>query len=140
VRRRYVILVGFACLLALGSSQLTAANVVVQERIKDVDACGLVMDPSGHGIPDATISATSGGNVIASATTLSDGSFSFMQNFNSRIQLSVQARGFAGANGAIEHMGAAGSRKCRHPVYVVLAVGEGSSYLTSRKSGLPRSK
>ena len=140
MRRRYAVLLGFAGLLTLASSELTAANVMVQERIKDVDACGLVIGPDGQGIPDATISATSGGNVIATATTLSDGSFSFVQSVGAHVQLGVKARGFVDATGTVDRMSATSSRRCKHPVYAVLAVGGGSSYLTAKKSGLPRSK
>jgi hypothetical protein len=139
VRRKYIVILGLAGLLTVVSSGLTA-DVAGQERIKDVDACGMVVDASGHGIAEATVAATSEGNVIATATSLSDGSFSFMQNFNSPVQLNVQARGFAPAGGTIEYMRAAGSRKCRHPVYAVMAVGGGSSYLTAKKNKLPRSK
>jgi hypothetical protein len=137
--RKYVAIIGLVCLFTLASSELTA-NAVAQENIKDVDACGLVMGVDGRAIPDATITAKSGENVMASATSLSDGSFSFIQSLNSQIQLEVRAPGFAPASGAIEHMQAHTSMKCGHPIYVVLAVGRGTSYLTTRKKSLPRSK
>jgi hypothetical protein len=139
VRQKYVAILGLACLLTLVSPELTA-NAVAQENIKDVDACGLVMGMDGRAIPDATITAKSGENVMATATSLSDGSFSFMQSLNSQIQLEVRAPGFVPASGAIEHMQAHTSMKCGHPIYVVLAVGGGNSYLTTKKRSLPRSK
>ena len=72
MRRGYLAIAGFAAVLAFASSQL-AADVVVEEHIKDVDACGLVMDHTGHGIEGAIVSAKRGENVLATASTLSDG-------------------------------------------------------------------
>ncbi len=131
---KYIAIVGLAVLLTV------PAAAPAQDLIKEVDACGLVLDPSGHGVPDATVSAMSGGNVVETSTTLSDGSFSFLQNVNSEVQISVKARGFAPATGTVDHLHSAGSRKCKRPLYAVLAVVGGTSFLTEKKNKLPRSK
>jgi Carboxypeptidase regulatory-like domain len=137
--RRYVVLLVATGVLAF-VSLVEGADAVAQEHIKDVDACGLVVDPSGHGVADATIVATHGGNVIATVTSLSDGSFSFMQSINSPVELHVKAEGFAEGTGSVDRMRDAGTRRCGRPVYAVLAVGGGSSYFTTKKKSLPKTK
>jgi hypothetical protein len=139
VRHRYVVLFSFGALFVLLSSQLRG-DVAVQERIKDVDACGLVMGPDGRGISEATVTAISDGKTLAIATSLSDGSFSFTQSINSPVELHVKAKGFAEASATVERMRGAGLKKCGHPVYAVLAVGGGNGYLTTKKKSLPKTK
>ena len=137
--RRHVVLFSFGALIVCCSSGLTS-DVIAQERIKDVDACGLVMGPDGRGISEATVSAISDGRTLAIATSLSDGSFSFTQSINSPVELHVRAKGFSEASAAVEKMRGAGLKKCGHPVYAVLATGSGNSYLTTKKKGLPKTK
>jgi hypothetical protein len=139
MRRRYFSILGLAGLLTLATSELTP-DVFAQGMIKDVDACGFVVDQSGRPIAEATISASSGANVVASATSLSDGSFSFVQNLSSEVQLEVRAQGFVRAIGIVEKMSGGSMKKCKRPLYAVLAVGNGNSYLTTKKKSLPKTK
>jgi Carboxypeptidase regulatory-like domain len=139
MRRRYFSILALVCLLTLVSSEITA-DAFAQDLIKDVDACGFVVDQSGRPVSEVTITAKSGENVIATATSLSDGSFSFVQSINSPVQLHVTAKGYAEASDTVERMRSAGFKKCGRPLYAVLAMSGGNSFLTTKKKSLPKTK
>ena len=133
----------FACaalgMMLMATTQL-APDVFAQSPIKESDSCGFVQDASGAPIAEASIKAMSGDKTIATAITLSDGSFHLSESKNSRVDLEVSAQGFAAARGSIDRMHAEDSRKCKHPVYAVLATGQGHSFITAKKSELPKRK
>jgi hypothetical protein len=126
-----VILLGFAC-------SVLSADVFVQQRIKFADACGLVVDPSGLGVPGATVTAQDDSGTLVKTTSLNDGSFHFSETFDTSVDLRVESRGFVRADNRIGTLRTAKSSRCRHPIYVVLAVGEGFSNVTTMKSALPK--
>ncbi|MDP9038836.1 MAG: carboxypeptidase-like regulatory domain-containing protein [Acidobacteriota bacterium] len=125
----------------LGAGCTVRASAAADERMKEADACGYVVDASGSVVSAATVSATNGGRTIATATTFSDGSFHFEDSINTGVDLAVEAKGFVPANGHIERLrGVKSEKKCGHPVYVVLAGGKGLSYITTKKKNVPRTR
>jgi hypothetical protein len=130
---------GVLCMLLMTTSHL-AADVFVDKPIKEADDCGFIQDASGAAISEATVKAISGVRTIATATTLSDGSFHFAESTNMQVKLEVSAREFVTARNTIGRMHTTDSKKCKHPVYAVLAVGQGHSFITAKKSELPKTK
>jgi hypothetical protein len=127
-------------MLLMTTSHL-AADVSGDKPIKEADDCGFIKDASGAAVPEATVKAISGVKTIATAITLSDGSFHFTESTNMQVELEVSARWFVTARNTIGRMHtAADSKKCKHPVYAVLAVGQGHSFITAKKSELPKTK
>jgi Carboxypeptidase regulatory-like domain len=138
MRMRTVVLFVVSCLpmsLAVGSM----ANVRVDASIDKADACGLVVDESGRPIADASLTATAG-DFKVNSTSVSDGSFTLPETSNRPMSLVATAKGFSPATQTISHLSSAGSRKCKHPVYVVLMTGKmaGASYITMKKKDLPK--
>jgi hypothetical protein len=126
-------------MLLMTTSQL-AADVFVDKAIKEADGCGFIQDASGSAVAEASVKAMSGDKTIAITTTLSDGSFHFTESVDTQARLVVSARGFVTATNTIGRMHTANSKKCKHPVYAVLAVGQGHSFITTKKSELPKTK
>jgi Carboxypeptidase regulatory-like domain len=110
------------CMMLMATTQL-AVGAVVGGPIKEADGCGFIQDASGVPISEATVKAMNGDKTVATATTLSDGSFRFTDLRNVRVDLEVSAPGFVTARNAIDRMLEADGRKCKRPVYVMLAVG-----------------
>jgi hypothetical protein len=139
MRPRSVVLFGVLGLpvsLAAGSM----ANVAVAKPIDKADECGYVVDQTGLPIADATLTA-SAGDFKVSATSSSDGSFLFPGTLNQPLSIHAEAKGFSAAQGTVAHLEAAGEKKCKHPLYVVLFAGnvDGSgSYLTVKQKDVPK--
>ncbi|GAC1419995.1 MAG: hypothetical protein NVSMB62_13430 [Acidobacteriaceae bacterium] len=117
-----------------------AGTLLAQERIKNADACGFIVDLTGTAVEGATVVAVSGEKTLATSSSLSDGSFHFAEQLNTAVDFKVSARGFASSTHEIEHLKSVNEKHCRHPLYVVLAPGEGSSVVTTKKSALPKPK
>lgn len=124
------------CLLILSNAAMQAAQ---SAEIKGADACGYVVDTKGSVVPEATVKAMTGEKTVATATTLSDGSFHFQESINSRINVTVSANGFAPATQTVDHVKSTKSdKKCKSPIYAVLAAGNGASFITTKKKLVPR--
>ena len=130
------------CMTAVLLSVVSSAAYAAQDdRIKEVDGCGWVVDSTGSVVSDATVKAMSGEKTIATASTLSDGSFHFEESISSGIVLTAQAKGMAPANETIDRVKAAkGEKKCKRPIYVVLGKTAGSSFITVKKKLVPKSR
>ena len=109
--------------------------------IKEADACGFVVDTTGSVVSEAMITATNGGRLIATASTLSDGSFHFKDSINASIDLKAVAGGFAPALSSVNRVHPAVKEgKCKSPLYVVLGKSAGSSFITIKKKLVPKLK
>lgn len=126
--------------VAILASSFWSGRLLAQERIKSADGCGFIVDSTGTAIEGATVVAVSGSKTLATSSSLSDGSFHFAEKLNTAVDFKVSARGFASSTHEIEHLKSVNEKHCRHPLYVVLAAGEGSSVVTTKKSALPRPK
>lgn len=126
--------------LAALSSLPRVQSAFAQERIKEADACGFIVDATGTAVEGATIAAISGDKTLATASSLSDGSFHFAETLNSPAELRVEAKGLASTTHAIERLRSVNAKHCRRPVYVVLGATDGSGVVTMKKSELPRLK
>ena len=132
---------GGVCYLAvsvtLAAGSTAPARLDTSAAIDKADACGSVVDSAGHAVPDVMLTA-SAGNFKVSATTISDGSFSLPETSTGPMLLEAEARGFSRASRTISHLSGAGERKCKHPLYVVLAGTGGASFMTMNKKDLPK--
>ena len=129
-------LVSAICLVLFAAVPAFAAQT---PAIKEADACGYVVDTTGSVVPEATLKAMNGEKTVATATTLSDGSFRFQESISMQIVLSASARGFATASDTVERVkGTKSDKKCKRPIYVVLAQGNGASFITTKKNRVPR--
>ena len=136
--KRTQLMVAAVCFTLLAVAPAFAAQ---DREIKEADGCGYVVDSTGSVIPEATVKATSGEKTVATATTLSDGSFHFEESINSEVLITVSAKGFAAATGAVDRVKSTRSdKKCKRPVYAVLAQGNGASFITTKKKNVPRPK
>jgi hypothetical protein len=139
MRLRNGLLLVISCLpFSLASGSI--ASVVVDKPIDKADECGYVVDQTGLPVSEATLTA-SAGEFKVSATSSSDGSFLFPSTSSEPMTIEANAKGFSGAHGTIAHLGISGEKKCRHPFYVVLAVGSvdgAGSYLTVSQKDVPK--
>jgi hypothetical protein len=136
--KRLLVFAAVACVTLLAATPAFAAQ---DREIKEADGCGYVVDTTGSVVPEATVKATSGDKTVATATTLSDGSFHFEESINSQVTLTISAKGFAPATDTVDHVKSTKSdNKCKRPVYVVLAQGNGMSFITTKKKNVPRTK
>lgn len=136
--KRTPIFASAVCVTILIAAPAFAAQ---DPEIKEANACGYVVDTTGSVVPEATVKATNGSKTVATATTMSDGSFHFEESINSKIVLTVEAKGFATASDTVDRVkGAKSEKKCGRPVYVVLAQGNGTSFITTKKNRVPKTK
>ena len=136
--KRFPLFAAALCVTLLVAAPVSGAQ---DRAIKDADGCGYVVDATGSVVPEATVKATSGDKTVATATTLSDGSFHFEESINSQVMLTVSAKGFASATDTVDHVKSTKSdKKCKRPVYVVLAQGNGASFITTKKKNVPKVK
>jgi len=131
----------FFCATMFISSFHVGALTCVMPKIKQADACGLVMTPDGQGIPDAQVTLILTSDSI-DARTDSEGRLTFPNLSGNKLKLAARVNGFmAVSDWPIEKLEESKQGKCKRPIYVVMEVGGNScSYATAQKKDLPKAE
>ena len=110
-------------------------------KIKQANACGLVVAPDGEGIPNALVTLTLASGSIDTRTD-SEGRFMFAKLSGNKLKLATRVNGFmAVTDWPIEKLEESKQGKCKRPIYVVMEPGGNScSYVTEQKKDLPKAE
>ena len=137
--RRLLRKIAFTAFCSCYFVPFSQANVCVDPKIKEAQACGFVVDKFGEPVPNADISFHDATDTI-SAKTDDRGFFRRDDLPEAKIAVSVSAVGFHPAAQTIERL-TRPSAGCRKPLYVLLQIGgDDCSMIRIKKSDLPIAK
>jgi hypothetical protein len=134
--RRFVSSLALAAFIFCYFVPVSRATVCVEPKIKVADACGIVLDPSGRPIPDATVVLTIESR-DSSVKTNDEGRFELPNFSGNKVEVKVTAAGFMGAFSSIGSVRGV-TAACRKPIYIMLQVGgDGCTMISLKKRDLP---